>query len=121
MEILLSEDLKSFEESFSSNFYVLDNLNTVGVDNISTSDEESEPVVKPAVPPRSRPGNFENGHPSVVPRRLLNNKEKTRGKLARLVTQISFRIISTSLRGRVKMVVFVQYSPFIFVKAVSGS
>ncbi|XP_045468503.1 mitogen-activated protein kinase-binding protein 1 isoform X4 [Harmonia axyridis] len=61
------------KQSYSTN-----NLNTVGVDNISTSDEELEPVVKPVVPPRNRQGSFENGHPSVVPRRFLNNKEKMR-------------------------------------------
>lgn len=68
----------------SSPLFLVDNLNTVGVDNISTSDEELEPVVKPVVPPRNRQGNFENGHPSVVPRRLLNNKEKTRGNICAL-------------------------------------
>ncbi|KAL3279510.1 hypothetical protein HHI36_017019 [Cryptolaemus montrouzieri] len=54
------------------------NLNTVGVDNISTSDEELETVVKPVVPPRNRQSLFENGHPTVVPRRHLNNKDRTK-------------------------------------------
>ncbi|KAL3271989.1 hypothetical protein HHI36_022458 [Cryptolaemus montrouzieri] len=61
------------KQSYSTN-----NLNTVGVDNISTSDEELETVVKPVVPPRNRQSLFENGHPTVVPRRHLNNKDKTK-------------------------------------------
>ncbi|KAL3271990.1 hypothetical protein HHI36_022458 [Cryptolaemus montrouzieri] len=64
------------KQSYSTN-----NLNTVGVDNISTSDEELETVVKPVVPPRNRQSLFENGHPTVVPRRHLNNKDKTKGKI----------------------------------------
>ncbi|KAK9872811.1 hypothetical protein WA026_019595 [Henosepilachna vigintioctopunctata] len=61
------------KQSYSTN-----NLSTVGVDNVSTSDEELESVVKPIVPPRNRQSSFENGHPSAVPRRHLNNKEKTK-------------------------------------------
>ncbi|KAL3290566.1 hypothetical protein HHI36_023994 [Cryptolaemus montrouzieri] len=64
------------KQSYSTN-----NLNTVGVDNISTSDEELETVVKPVVPPRNRQSLFENGHPTVVPRRHLNNKDKTKVSL----------------------------------------
>lgn len=61
--------------------YSTSNLNTVGVDNVSTSDEDVEVIpVKPAVPPRSRWTNYENGPPAVTPRRQLNNKEKVKGE-----------------------------------------
>ncbi|EFA05055.2 WD repeat-containing protein 62-like Protein [Tribolium castaneum] len=56
--------------------YSTSNLNTVGVDNVSTSDDE-EVVQKPAVPPRNRMSY--NGPPAVTPRRHLNNKEKSKG------------------------------------------
>lgn len=58
--------------------YSTSNLNTIGVDNISTSDEEIEHIpTKPAVPPRSR---VSYTAPTVAPRRQLNNKEKNKGK-----------------------------------------
>jgi hypothetical protein len=59
--------------------YSTSNLNTVGVDNVSTSEEEIEvQPTKPAVPPRTR-ATYENGPPTVTPRRHLNNKDKTKG------------------------------------------
>ncbi|CAG9861239.1 unnamed protein product [Phyllotreta striolata] len=55
--------------------YSASNLNTVGTtDNISTSDEDAPPTA----PPRNRPISFDNGPPSIVPRRHLNNKDKNR-------------------------------------------
>lgn len=53
-------------------------MNTVGTDNVSTSEEEIE-TKKPAVPPRTR-ATYDNGQPPVIPRRHLNNKEKTKGE-----------------------------------------
>ncbi|RZC39841.1 hypothetical protein BDFB_009566, partial [Asbolus verrucosus] len=56
--------------------YSTSNLNTVGVDNVSTSEEEIEmPPAKPAVPPRSRASY--DGTPTATPRRHLNNKDKS--------------------------------------------
>lgn len=54
--------------------YSMGNLSTVGVDNLSTSDDEIE--APPSVPPRSRL--TWNGAPSVTPRRNLNNKERSK-------------------------------------------
>ncbi|XP_056630117.1 mitogen-activated protein kinase-binding protein 1 isoform X3 [Diorhabda sublineata] len=54
--------------------YSASNINTLGTaDNISTSDEETTPTA----PPRNRQS-FENGSPSITPRRHLNNKDKHR-------------------------------------------
>lgn len=59
------------------------NLNTVGTtENVSTSDEET-----PTAPPRTR--TLENGNaPMAIPRRYLNNKEKSRGEY--ILTQFQY-------------------------------
>ncbi|KAJ8956105.1 hypothetical protein NQ318_016559 [Aromia moschata] len=59
-------------QSRKKHSYSTSNINTIGTtDNISTSDDEL-----PTAPPRSR--NYDNGQPTITPRRHLNNKEKSR-------------------------------------------
>ncbi|CAH0549034.1 unnamed protein product, partial [Brassicogethes aeneus] len=61
--------------------YSTSNLSTVGVENISTSDDDIDSK-KPTAPPRTRSGNYENNNmPHVTPRKHLNNnnnKEKSK-------------------------------------------
>ncbi|XP_030764315.1 uncharacterized protein LOC115888674 [Sitophilus oryzae] len=55
--------------------YSTSNLNQIGIDNVSTSDDE-ETIKKPQVPPRmSRQQSFENGQST---KRLMNNKDQKR-------------------------------------------
>ncbi|XP_049824929.1 mitogen-activated protein kinase-binding protein 1 isoform X3 [Aethina tumida] len=54
--------------------YSTSNLSTVGVENMSTSDDDLESK-KPVAPPRNRSGNFDN---SVIHRKALNNKDKSK-------------------------------------------
>lgn len=49
------------------------NLNQVGIDNVSTSDDEEAPKMQQVPPRMSRPQNFENSHG------FMNNKDSKRG------------------------------------------